>query len=108
MRKNKRSTSPYFNFWNKHKILIILRLPGIFLHRKTSFILKLVLVLFWLGYAISNMQGFLRSPSDNLIGTENFVKAEINAGRTIPFEDKKPSPYMYYVLTGKIGEPIKE
>lgn len=76
--------------------------------KRTPVVVSSLIILFWVGYAVSNMQGFFRLSSGNLIGTENFVRAEINAGRTIPFEDKKLGPYIYYALAGKIGEPIKK
>ncbi|MCR4263326.1 MAG: glycosyltransferase family 39 protein [Candidatus Roizmanbacteria bacterium] len=98
----------YYFALSRNIFIAILAFLTVFIYQKTSVVFRTMLVLFWIGYAVSNIQGFLRSPGDNLIGTENFVRSEINAGRTVPFEDKSQSSYMYYVLTGKIGEPVKK
>lgn len=79
----------------------------LYAYQRSSTVIKSGLVLLSIVYAAFNIQGFFKAPMGNLIGAENFVKAEIAAGRSIPFEDKEPVPYLYYVLTGNIRESLE-
>jgi hypothetical protein len=89
-------TDSYFSIARNVFIAIISYLT-VLLYEKKSLVLRLVIIVFWGFYVYYNLALFFIPNRGNLLAERNTVKQMIQDGKKIPFVDKDPKSYLYYL-----------
>lgn len=89
-------TNSYFSL-SQDICIAILAFLTMYIFEKRNIFLTLIPTIFWSIFAIYNMQQFYDVTNGNFLGVENTVKEAIQNKKVIPFKDKDPYSYVYYV-----------
>lgn len=73
----------------------------VFLFQRKNIFITCLVVIFWLQYAVSNFQLFMKPYTGNLLPTEAAVKVNAQIHAAIPWQDHAFRSYLYYIYTLK-------
>ncbi len=89
----------YYFSMSRDIAIAILAFLTVFFFSKRQWAAQVFLIVFWIAYAWYGVGEFLQVPNGNLLNIENGVRSAIGKNETIPFKDKDPYAYVYYVYT---------
>lgn len=87
----------YYFSQSQDIVIAVFAFLTVFLYKKKFILGKMIVIIFWCFYAIYNLQQFFNIPSGNMLRIETSIKSAVINKEIVPFKDKDPNSYLYYI-----------
>lgn len=88
--------SDYYFSSHLYIAIIVFGYLTIWIWERKHLAIRVCLCIFWMYYAIANIQGFFNMPNGNLQRNITVVQQTIQGGRSINFTEGDPQSYLFY------------